>query len=217
MFDKDQFGSLVKSQFAMYESVANGIYWQAERNGKSNWLGLSRANYATELSKASNSLLRGIENLTDSYIGHLTGEAYANARLFRAGYINSVIAITESSNRQVLAEIRKAALKSSIGVIEDNPIFAQLNLKRMDSIGRSRSASESIYLTSRHFAILVALQSDYVRFKHENIAFVDIVNKAEVMKTVSVDDLMQDDVLKLFHPNSNLRIQAHVTQTQLNG
>lgn len=217
MLDKDQFAGLIKSQFAMYESVANGIYWQAVRNAKTGWLGLTKANYSAQLAKASNSLLHGIENLADGYVNQFTGEAYANARLFRSGYINSVMAIMETSNKQVMAEIRKGLLKNSIGVVENNPIFAQLNLKRMDSIGRSRSASESIYLTSRHFAILVALQSDYVRFKHENIAFVDIVSKTHVINTVLVDNLMQEDVLKLFHPNSNLRIQAHVTQTQLNG
>jgi hypothetical protein len=215
--DKDQFAGLIQSQFTMYEGTVNGIYWQAIRDNKSGWLGLTKTNYSALLSRASNTFLRSVENLADLHVQTLKGEARENAMLFKGGFIQTIMNTVEHSNRQVLDEIRASSLKVSTNTIESNPVFAQLNLKRMDSIGRSRSASKSIYLTSRHFALLVALQSDYVRYKNENIERVDILKDAQVLTTVLVDELMQEDVLKLFHPNSNLRTRAHVTQTQLNG
>lgn len=214
MLDKDMFAELIKSQFNTFESVANGIYWIAIRQSKFNWMGLSKYNPQRELKSSAESLLRNVETMADSLIGQYQKEAREIALEQKAGFLKAIEMTLAASINSVLKEIRAESIKKATNQVQNNPVFAQINLKRMDSVGRSYNASYQVYLTSRHFAILVALQSDYVRFRLDKTALVDVIKANEVIKTISVEEMFSEGVLKLFHPNSNLRTQAHVTKTE---
>lgn len=216
MLSDAAFLNLAKSQFDMYASVANGIFWNAIRTSKTGWMGLSNYDPKRELTAASQKVLAGFEMLADSYLAQFSDEVQKRAVVEKKVLLTSVRQTLNATNDQVLREIKAESLKQVNRQIERNPVFAQLNLKRMDSVGRSYSALYSVELSARHFVVLVSLERDYVRFKAENIALVNIMRDDVTVKTAKLEELHSEEVLKLFHPNSKLRIEAHVTETKSN-
>lgn len=217
MLTQASFVDLVKSQFAMYESIANGVFWNGVRASKSSWMGLSNFNPKKQLTTAADSVYAGLQMMADSYISQFSEEVRKQAVTEKKVFLAAVRQILNATNVQVLQEIKSESLKQVNRQIEHNPIFAQLNLKRMDSIGRGYNALYSIELSARHFTVLVSLERDYVRFKAQGIKQVDIMRDDIRIKTIELEDLHSEETIKLFHPNSKLRIEAHVTETQSNG
>jgi hypothetical protein len=210
MQNQVEFGALIKTQFQMFESCASSVFALAIREQKTSFLSMGRYNPKNELQVAANAFLNAFDSLADAHVFLLTGQAHDMAMVEKRATYKKLKSITDFSIKKVLNEIQKHKIRKSFNMKSDG-VFSQLNLKQQDGIGRSYSSSYLVELNAKHFSILAQLYAQYVTLKAQNVELIDIVSNEnnEVKATAALKDVFELTVMNFFHPNSNVRIQAH--------
>jgi hypothetical protein len=201
--DKDKFVGEVLMQYELFEHIANNAYTlSTHANGA---MATIRVNdYKFMLRKAGETFLKlyvaSVRDVSEEMtVGRIIGDD-AIAKMNKL--INAVI-------KNVGTQIQKDQIRKSMNVLS-TPVDSQLMMKAQDSVGRSYSASYTVKVITRQFAVLASLFGDYRLFTMHEIEKVDIKNsKGETIKTVLTADLLNEENIKLFHPNSNLKVVGH--------
>lgn len=208
MLSRDEFITIIKAQFDNFQNLANQIYWANLNKSKQATL----VDPKFELQRASSNFLLNLELLADRYMrdkGQQNKEVFDEFEIL----MNSARALLAIAVREVTQQMQMDNIKASYGIRESNPVFAELSMKRKDALGRSYNVSYALEIALKQFDVMVALKSDYVQMKAQNVEQVSIMKQDELIKVVKTDDLFSDEVLALFHPNSNLRILPNDSQT----
>lgn len=204
MLSRDEFIAIVKAQFDSFQTLANQIYWANLHRAKN-----TLYDPKLELQRASSGFLLNLELLANNYIrdkGQTSQVVFDEFEIL----MNNARALLAVAVREVTNQMKMDSIKSNYNIKEESPVFAELSIKRRDTLGRSYNVSYALEIALKQFDVMVALKSDYVQMKAQNVERVRILKQEEVIQSVGIDELFSKEVLALFHPNSNLRIQPDV-------
>lgn len=201
MLSRDEFIGIVKTQFDSFQTLANQIYWANLQKAKND----SLYDPKLELQRASSNFLLNLEFMASNYMkdnGHTNQATFVEFDTL----MNNARALLTIAVREVTNQMKLDNIKATYRIREENPVFAELSIKRKDMLGRSYNVSYALEIALKQFHVMVALKSDYAQMKAQNIERVRIVKQDKVVLVANTSELMSDEVLKLFHPNSDLRI-----------